>query len=313
MGKDYFKYRNEISVKTEMENAVSAIYPKIMDETSKEIFVNCLMYSITHSVEFLRKNILLTDVGIEFDKMLNLLGKKSIYVYGAGERGKRLVEMFPEKNWGGYIDKTLSGIYEGYPILSSEEIENIRENPIIISVLNGWQEIKNDLVSKGVSGPLIALEEWNTKIRCEQYVEERCLARRQFEGGLVDAGSFDGLDVERISKRFLGENFVAWVFEPDYTQMQICKKNLENFSSIRYYQNGITDQAERNYISISAGGMTHITKNGEETVELVSLDEILANERIGFIKMDIEGFEEKALRGAEKIIRQQKPVVTVSV
>ena len=43
------------------------------------------------------------------------------------------------------------------------------------------------------------------------------------------------------------------------------------------------------------------------------MDEFLQNERVTFIKMDIEGAEYDALKGAEHIIRTQKPRLAISI
>ena len=43
------------------------------------------------------------------------------------------------------------------------------------------------------------------------------------------------------------------------------------------------------------------------------MDEALSGQRVTFIKMDIEGSEMKALKGAEGIIKQQKPKLAICV
>lgn len=45
----------------------------------------------------------------------------------------------------------------------------------------------------------------------------------------------------------------------------------------------------------------------------MSLDDVLADQRVTFLKMDIEGAEMEALRGAEHIIRAQAPKLAISV
>lgn len=59
--------------------------------------------------------------------------------------------------------------------------------------------------------------------------------------------------------------------------------------------------------------LSKITENGENTIETVSLDDFLKGDRASFIKMDIEGAELDALRGAEQTIKTFKPRLAVSV
>lgn len=48
-------------------------------------------------------------------------------------------------------------------------------------------------------------------------------------------------------------------------------------------------------------------------IETIALDEFIQDERVTFIKMDIEGAELDALRGAVHIIKTQKPKLAISV
>ena len=52
---------------------------------------------------------------------------------------------------------------------------------------------------------------------------------------------------------------------------------------------------------------------GENVIQCVSLDTMLAGEMPTFIKMDIEGMEIDALRGAENLIRMHHPQLAICV
>ncbi len=54
-------------------------------------------------------------------------------------------------------------------------------------------------------------------------------------------------------------------------------------------------------------------EDGDISIEVRRLDDILGNRPVTFIKMDIEGSELAALRGAERIIRQQRPKLAICV
>lgn len=55
--------------------------------------------------------------------------------------------------------------------------------------------------------------------------------------------------------------------------------------------------------------------NMEEKVaaQVKTLDEVLSDKRVTFIKMDIEGAELGALKGADKIIKTQKPILAICI
>lgn len=52
---------------------------------------------------------------------------------------------------------------------------------------------------------------------------------------------------------------------------------------------------------------------GKTAIELVRGDDILADETIGFVKMDIEGHELRALTGMQSVLARDKPTVLVEV
>lgn len=65
-------------------------------------------------------------------------------------------------------------------------------------------------------------------------------------------------------------------------------------------------------IILNANGTSAISDRSVK-VAATSLDEELGDARVTFIKMDVEGAEMEALRGAEHIIRTQHPKLAISV
>ena len=51
---------------------------------------------------------------------------------------------------------------------------------------------------------------------------------------------------------------------------------------------------------------------GNENVETISIDTMLNGQRASYIKMNIEGSEKQALKGAEKTIKKYKPKLAVA-
>lgn len=58
---------------------------------------------------------------------------------------------------------------------------------------------------------------------------------------------------------------------------------------------------------------SRISKNGPKVITVDSIDNVCGKDRVTFIKMDIEGSEAEALRGAEKTIRRDKPRLAISL
>ena len=52
--------------------------------------------------------------------------------------------------------------------------------------------------------------------------------------------------------------------------------------------------------------------NGNEVVEVTTIDNVVGSTRVAFIKMDVEGAELEALKGAQNVIRRDMPILAIS-
>ena len=59
--------------------------------------------------------------------------------------------------------------------------------------------------------------------------------------------------------------------------------------------------------------MSYLAEEGDFNIDTELLDNILQKKQVGFIKMDVEGHEINVLKGSEKIIRNQHPILAVSI
>ena len=80
---------------------------------------------------------------------------------------------------------------------------------------------------------------------------------------------------------------------------------------IKIYNLGIWDSECD--ITYSIGDSQSTVGLGEGKGHVVPLDDALHDEKTTFIKMDIEGAEPQALRGARKIIQTQKPKLAICI
>lgn len=77
---------------------------------------------------------------------------------------------------------------------------------------------------------------------------------------------------------------------------------------------GLSDTNGNLHFNSNAGSASSVTQDGSaETISVVTLDSELSGESISFIKMDLEGWEMNALRGAEATIRNNKPKLAIAV
>jgi FkbM family methyltransferase len=143
----------------------------------------------------------------------------------------------------------------------------------------------------------------------DQYFEDfMCYDQEVF----VDAGGFDGDTTEEFITRYPNYRGV-FLFEPSSKNMLAAKKRLSGRGAIAFKEMGLSDVRETLLFDSDSGSASSVVESGSTAVIAVTLDEELGGEAITFIKMDLEGWEFKALRGAEMIIRQRKPKLAIAV
>lgn len=60
-------------------------------------------------------------------------------------------------------------------------------------------------------------------------------------------------------------------------------------------------------------GFTQVVSSEDGDIEMVAIDELGLKDKIGLIKIDIEGYELEALKGMTNIINRDKPYLMIEV
>jgi FkbM family methyltransferase len=143
----------------------------------------------------------------------------------------------------------------------------------------------------------------------EQYFEEFIDFSKLYS--FVDGGSFDGATTEEFMKK---QQFYAnvYVFEPSLNSFNLLKNKFIGNSKIELFNKGLWNIETTLYFNSSLGSASKIEQNGEEKIETMILDSIIDN-KIDFIKLDIEGAEIEAIDGAVNTIKKNKPTIAVCV
>jgi len=135
---------------------------------------------------------------------------------------------------------------------------------------------------------------------------------------VIDAGSNIGEFAIYCAK--LGAKKV-YAFEPVTETFKLLKKQIEiNNLKGKVIPINMALGDKNEIVRIVFGGAwdtsakinADLKDRDSEQVEVVKLDNFIKKEKIGFIKMDVEGYEENALRGASRIIKRDKPILSFS-
>lgn len=127
----------------------------------------------------------------------------------------------------------------------------------------------------------------------------------------VDAGAFTGDTYRALCKHVRPTD--AYLFEPDsrnyaklVSEVQRDGANAKCLPLALSNGYGIMSFVED-------GEGSAISDNGSRRIATASLDGILANTPVDFLKLDIEGSEIDALCGAKKLISNSRPIIGVSI
>ncbi len=129
----------------------------------------------------------------------------------------------------------------------------------------------------------------------------------------VDCGAYDGDTVLRFLARTDYRFNRAFAFEPDPENFRALEANVNRLPNdvrerIQISRYAVGEQKVK--VSFAATGTVGASfGEGNVTVQCISLDEVLRHETPTYIKMDIEGAEPGAIRGARNVIRGNQPVV----
>ena len=148
----------------------------------------------------------------------------------------------------------------------------------------------------------------------------------------LDVGAYIGTH-SMLMGRLAGPQGHVYAFEPQRKVYRELRRNIElngmgNITALRYAVGAETRIAAMNppqkIALVAADGATRIpvgtalgeggvaVGSGGERVEMRPLDSF-GFENVSLIKIDVEGFEDEVLAGAERLIRESRPVILLEI
>lgn len=132
----------------------------------------------------------------------------------------------------------------------------------------------------------------------------------------VDVGAYIGDTLIEYVKAFGADCYKKfYCYEIVPKNIDLIRKNIElfNLKNVIIREKGVSNKNGFMYITQNeVSSIITLAEAGKLKVETVKLDDDI-NEKVTFIKMDIEGAEEQALQGCLKTIEKHKPKLALSV
>ncbi|MCA9471194.1 MAG: FkbM family methyltransferase [Nitrospirales bacterium] len=129
----------------------------------------------------------------------------------------------------------------------------------------------------------------------------------------VDGGSYDGDTIRLFLDRVQGKCARVIAFEPDRGTYDRLKANFSDNAKVETVNAGLHRCAGTLRFDNAGTRGSIFSDVGQFEIPVVGLDETLNGDRVTFLKMNIEGSECEALRGAQESIRRWRPKLAISV
>jgi FkbM family methyltransferase len=135
----------------------------------------------------------------------------------------------------------------------------------------------------------------------------------------VDCGAYDGDTIRVLLDRHGGAIHRIIALEPDPVNAAVLERYASTLrlpAGLRVLPLAAGAARGRAYIETTGTASSALTSDaadGTAGIDLAPLDELLEGEHPTFIKMDIEGAEPEALRGARSTIVRDRPVLAICV
>jgi FkbM family methyltransferase len=129
----------------------------------------------------------------------------------------------------------------------------------------------------------------------------------------VDGGSFDGDTIRSFIERVHGRFDAIYGFEPDPVTFAKLKSNFSDEPRVHPIHAGLHSHAGTLRFRDDASRGAIFADDGVIEMPVTTIDDVLGDRRLSYVKMNIEGAEIDALKGGRNAIRKWQPRLAISV
>ncbi len=143
------------------------------------------------------------------------------------------------------------------------------------------------------------------------------------QGAVLDIGANIGIMTSHMAQKL--PNTPIYAFEPMPDNAAVLRRIIKEFSLKNVQLHEIALGEKKGHVEMilphqggtKMQGLSHVkhpsiqdwNKGDEVAVAMDKLDDVLQEEKIQGIKIDIENYEYFALKGGEKVLSEQKPII----
>lgn len=296
-------------------DTIQLILRHMGDDLSKKLFKLRLQYSMLEGEDECTEIVKTSEGAKQIIHDINQFEKCNFVLFGSGMGARWLINLLGDINWKCIIDNyPKENSLKGIPILQYNEYQYQEGDVIIISSLDYYIEMKQQLLDDEIDEKYIVnIGKYSSTMYKNQYFDLPQLQHVD-EEVFLDVGSCNGFTSVLFSKWSNSRNSRIYAFEPDDDNYSKCKNNLEKCECwTKLIKAGCWNETTQLKFKANGSGSSKIDEEGTSIVNVVDLDSAIKDEKVTFIKMDIEGAEQNALIGSKKLITTYHPKMAICV
>lgn len=303
------------------------IYKTLQDKESRLIWEKRFMYSVTKNEAYIAEMIhCLIDRYGTYDAVYCLLQwiqqkkNKRKVIWGAGCACRHLLWIL--RTYGIMVDYICDNnenlhnkIMYGKKVISPMKLKKIMPEVCIIVGVNWYSnEIVDQLKELGADFDNVFVSQHGWWLGKEKQYFDADIMKPGKQEVFVDGGAYTGEDSLEFFRWCQGQNGYTYLFEPDKKNYRKCVENMILFEGkVEVFNKGLWSRVDQLAFLDDRNASSSINENGDITVQTMTIDEISDKRRVSFIKMDVEGAELEALKGAAQTIQRNKPKLAICV
>lgn len=148
-----------------------------------------------------------------------------------------------------------------------------------------------------------------------QYFDEEII--NLSEEVFVDCGAYHGENLVELQKlcRKDGKARIkkAYEIEADPKNIPDLRENISNINNICIIDKGVWNKSGFLLLDDKESKSSKVVESGGVQIPVITIDDMVGDDAVTFIKMDVEGAEFPALEGAINTIKRNKPKLAISI
>ena len=219
----------------------------------------------------------------------------------------------------GFVNcKTINGIWHYACWTNKKELFSfVHEKENILKCSEVWADRKSlDIYHRQIKCYLTRQYNISNQIDIGQYFPKDIVSGKGYSR-FIDCGAYTGDTISALTRNN-GKVATLIALEPGAENFKaltsyIAREKDNLAENIHLYPCGVWSSTEMIRFNDTQGPSSHVSDSGNIFIQCISLDNILPNFIPTYLKMDIEGAEIEAIKGARNIINEHKPDLAISV